>query len=81
MVHRRKLFGEMTNENLFDFIKKGNFEVHMQGGEIMSVGLKWGDSRRLVGEGIPRDRQIAMLDWLEVHPQMVRRFILHEKVD
>lgn len=79
MVHRRKLTREMSNNNLMQFVKEGNFEVHMQDGDIMSVGLKWGESKRLVNLGIPRDRQIAMLDWLEMHPHFVKKFILGEK--
>ena len=78
MVHKFKdVPKNLTLEGLWDFARVGNFEVYTFKGTIESVGLRWGESKRLERLGISRSKQIQMLNWLEKHPTFVKENILY----
>jgi hypothetical protein len=57
------------------FTESGHFDVFMRGGKLASIGLHWGESKRLAGLGIPRKKQIKMLDWLQDHPKEAKKLL------
>jgi hypothetical protein len=69
MVHK------ISQKKLKKFTQEGEFEVYMYNGKIESIGLRWGESKRLKNLGIKRKDQIKMLDWLEDHPKSAKKLL------
>jgi len=65
----------MKPAGLQEFIDTANFEIHTLGGKVISVGLPWGESKRLAILGITRNKQIEYLDYLQDHPSESRMLL------
>jgi hypothetical protein len=55
------------------FVGSADFDVYLREGKLMSVGLKWGESKRLSKLGITRAQQIKMLDWIQARPKIAKK--------
>ena len=56
---------EMLNKRIDKFLNCGSFEFFYSEGEFKSLGLKWGESKRLTHLGFNRKEQIYLLNQIE----------------
>ena len=64
-----------SEQRLKEFMKDANFDIHMSGKKIRSIGLTWGEGKRL-SKRYGREEQISLINFLNRHHNVVRRFIL-----
>jgi hypothetical protein len=64
-----------VSDDIKKFTQMGHFDVYIRQGKVASIGLHWGESKRLAGLGIPRKKQIKMLNWLEMHPKEAKELL------
>ena len=64
-----------SEQRLKEFMKDANFDVYTSGKKIRSIGLMWGESKRL-SKKYGREEQISLLNFLQRNPKIIKRFIL-----
>ena len=64
---------EQLKKRIKEFAKAGDFDIHTsEHNKIMSIGLKWGESKRLKDQ-FKRKEQIKLLDKMEENPEYVKK--------
>lgn len=58
-----------------ELVDNSMIDVHLTDGEIMGVGLKYGESKRLEKEGFSRKEQIKILDCLQDNPELAKELL------
>jgi hypothetical protein len=71
-----KKIADLEMKRAKKFTEIGWFDVHMTEGRITSIGLHWGESKRLKNLGYSRKDQIGLLNWLEKHPKHAKKWLL-----
>ena len=59
-----------------DFASAGWFDVYTAEGKIKSIGLHWGEGKKMEAMGFSRKEQIKMLNWLEKNPKIAKKLLL-----
>ena len=68
---------KVTEEEIINFVGIGNFEIHFFENTFMSIGLKWGESKRLKPY-FSRTKQIKLLNHIQDNFILYRDLLLNE---